>query len=122
MVVARVPNNVMSSELSDERSQPLPVTDESEFDQLINSEGSVLVDYYADWCGPCKMMEPVLKEIAAQTEATVAKVDVDQHQGLAAAAGVRGVPTLELYVDGELVTQRVGYQDASQLRELLASN
>lgn len=122
MVVARVPNNVMSSELSDERSQPLPVTDESEFDQLINSEGSVLVDYYADWCGPCKMMEPVLKEIAAQTEATVAKVDVDQHQGLAAAAGVRGVPTLELYVDGELATQRVGYQDASQLRELLASN
>lgn len=122
MVVARVPNNVMSSELSDERSQPLPVTDESEFDQLINSEGSVLVDYYADWCGPCKMMEPVLEEIAAETEATVAKVDVDQHQGLAAAAGVRGVPTLELYVDGELVTQRVGYQDASQLRELLASN
>jgi len=78
-----------------------------------------LVDFYADWCGPCQMLEPVVESIAADTDATVAKVDVDANRGLAAEYGVRGVPTLLLFADGEPVERLVGMQDESRLRSAI---
>ena len=79
----------------------------------------VLVDFYADWCGPCKMLEPTVEAIARKTDAAVAKVDVDQHQGLASQYGVRGVPTLLVFADGKQVEQIAGVQDEANLTKLV---
>lgn len=79
----------------------------------------VLVDFYADWCGPCRMLEPTVETIAAETDAAVAKVDIDANQGLATRQGVQGVPTLLLYADGEPVERLVGAQSEASLRELV---
>ena len=84
-------------------------------------DGLVLVDFYADWCGPCKQLEPVVERIAAGTAATVAKVDIDANQQLAAKYGVRSVPTLLLFADGEPVERLVGMQQEPQLRSLIES-
>jgi thioredoxin 1 len=81
----------------------------------------VLVDFYAEWCGPCKMMEPTIQTVAAETEAAVVKVDVDQFQHLAAEYGVQGVPTLVLFVDGEAVERMVGMQTEQQLVDAIDS-
>ena len=80
----------------------------------------VLVDCYAEWCGPCRMMEPTIEAFAAESDAAVAKVDVDTHQQLAGQLGVRGVPTLVLYVDGIPTERLVGAQDRATLDELLS--
>ena len=98
---------------------PVPVNGESELDDLVASGDVVLADFYADWCGPCKALEPVVERIAETTDATVAKVDVDANQPLASSYGVRGVPTLVLFADGEQVEQVVGAQPEPQLRELI---
>ena len=95
--------------------QPVQVESEPHFRELAEAGGIVLVDFYADWCGPCKMLEPALETVAAQTDAVVAKVNIDQHQPLAQRHGVRGVPTLQLYVDGEPVKRLVGMQDETVL-------
>ncbi|WP_257300461.1 thioredoxin [Haloarchaeobius sp. FL176] len=79
----------------------------------------VLVDFYADWCGPCQMLEPVVESIAESTAAAVAKVDVDANQQLAAQFGVQGVPTMVLFADGEPVEQMVGFEDEGTLRSLV---
>ncbi|WP_433631446.1 thioredoxin [Halomicrococcus sp. NG-SE-24] len=100
-------------------SEPVSVEGSSHLDELVESSNVVLVDFYADWCGPCKMLEPVVESVAAETDAAVAKVDIDQHQGLAQQNGVQGVPTLFLYADGEPVEQLVGVQDESTLKNLI---
>ncbi|QPV62984.1 thioredoxin [Halosimplex litoreum] len=100
---------------------PVHIETESEFEETV-AEGVVLVDFYADWCGPCKMLEPIVEDIAETTDATVAKVDVDAHQGLAREYGVQGVPTLVLFVDGEPAERRVGVQDEGALRELVGQH
>ncbi len=99
--------------------QPVYVESETRFEELTETGGVVLVDFYADWCGPCKMLEPVLETVAAQTDAVVAKVNIDQHQPLAQRHGVRGVPTLQLYADGEPVKRLVGMQDEATLTNLV---
>ena len=106
------------SETSDE---PVAVSGSEQFDSVVASNDVVLVDFYADWCGPCKMLEPVVERLAAETDAVVAKVDVDVNQGLASTYGVRGVPTLVLFADGEQVEERVGVTPEDQLRSLVAS-
>ncbi|WP_276252431.1 thioredoxin [Haloarcula rara] len=99
-------------------SEPVHV-DAAEAFQDIVADGVVLVDFYADWCGPCKQLEPIVERVAAGTDATVAKVDIDANQGLAAQFGVRSVPTLLLFADGEQVEQLVGLQQEPQLRSLI---
>ncbi|MFH5797193.1 thioredoxin [Haladaptatus sp. CMAA 1911] len=99
--------------------QPVHVESEPQFRELTEAGGIVLVDFYADWCGPCKMLEPALETVAAQTDAVVAKVNIDQHQPLAQRHGVRGVPTLQLYADGEPVKRLVGMQDEAALTDLV---
>ncbi|WP_257300020.1 thioredoxin [Haloarchaeobius sp. FL176] len=100
-------------------AEPVHVESQSHLQTLVADEDVVLVDFYADWCGPCKMLEPVVAEIAAETNATVAKVDIDELQALAQENGVRGVPTLLLYADGELVERMVGVQEKSSLVGLI---
>ncbi len=86
----------------------------------VAGDDPVIVDFYADWCGPCKQLEPVLEAVAGATPASVLKVDVDRHQQLAGEYGVRGVPTLVLYQDGEPVERRVGFQSEAAIRDLIA--
>jgi thioredoxin 1 len=100
-------------------SEPIRVDGQSQLDDIVAEHGVVLVDFYADWCGPCRMLEPVVETLAAETDATVAKVDVDANQQLAQAYGVRGVPTLVLFADGEQVEEVVGVQGEDQLRSLV---
>jgi thioredoxin 1 len=111
----------LKSELSGPESpaEPVHVEDTAHFREL-SADGVVLVDFYADWCGPCKMLAPTVETIAAETDATVAKVDIDELQGLAREFNVQGVPTLHLYADGELVEEMVGVKDEATLRELVA--
>jgi len=99
-------------------AEPVHVESEAHFGDVV-AEGVVLVDFYADWCGPCKMLAPVVEDIAETTDATVAKVDVDAHQGLAREYGVQGVPTVFLFVDGEATERLVGMQDEGTLRDLI---
>ncbi|WP_181861741.1 thioredoxin [Haloplanus salinus] len=98
---------------------PVHVADESHLADLIDEYDVVLADFYADWCGPCQMLEPIVASLAAETPAAVAKVDVDAHQGLASQYGVRGVPTLVLFADGEAVERIVGVQEKERLAALI---
>jgi thioredoxin 1 len=99
----------------------LYVDGQSQLDGIVAEHDVVLTDFYADWCGPCQMLEPTVETLAAETGATVAKVDVDANQQLAAAYGVQGVPTLILFADGEQVEEIVGVQGEAQLRSLIES-
>ncbi|WP_049908876.1 MULTISPECIES: thioredoxin [Halorubrum] len=102
-------------------NEPLYVDGEAELDEVVAESDVVLTDFYADWCGPCQMLEPVVENLAADTDAAVAKVDVDANQQLATAYGVRGVPTLVLFAGGEQVEEIVGLQSEDELRSLIES-
>ena len=104
---------------TDAPSEPIHVDGTDHLQELVGRYDVVLVDFYADWCGPCQMIEPMVRRLAAETDAAVAKVDIDAHQDLAAQQGVQGVPTLQLYADGDLVERLVGAQGESQLRRLV---
>lgn len=90
------------------------------FNKLINSDKPVLVDFFAEWCGPCKTMAPILSDTKAQLgdDATIIKVDVDRNQQAAAAYQVRSVPTLILFKNGKIVWKQSGVVPASELVSL----
>lgn len=85
------------------------------------SEGITLVDFYADWCGPCKMMTPVVEELATEFKgkAKVAKLDIDASQATAAEHQITSIPTLLLFKDGSVVEKIIGLQNLDALRSLL---
>lgn len=95
--------------------EPVHVEGDDHLQQLVDDNDIVLADFYADWCGPCKMLEPTVEQLADETDAVVAKVDIDQHQAIAQDYRVQGVPTLYLFADGEAVEQMVGVQDKATL-------
>ncbi|WP_423996388.1 thioredoxin [Halorubrum trapanicum] len=96
-------------------NEPIHVNGTEEFQRTVDDHDVVLVDCYADWCGPCQMMEPTIEALAAETDAAIAKVDVDANQAVAQQLGARSIPTLVLYADGEAVDRFVGAQDRATL-------
>jgi thioredoxin 1 len=100
-------------------TEPIHVEGPDHLADLTADHDVVLVDFYADWCGPCRMLEPVVESLAAETPAAVAKVDVDANGALASQYGVHGVPMLLLFADGEVVEQLVGVKERSQLESLI---
>ncbi|HZH56503.1 thioredoxin TrxA [Yanghanlia caeni] len=97
------------------------VTDSSFESDVLNSEIPVLVDYWAEWCGPCKMIAPLLDEAAKQYQGRVmiAKLNVDENPDTAAKFGIRGIPTLMLFKDGKPAATKVGAMSKSQLTAFL---
>lgn len=91
------------------------------FEQLISGDKPVLVDFFATWCGPCKMMHPILEELKQSIgdRATIIKIDVDEAQDVAVQYGVRAVPTLAIFKKGELVWRETGVHSAQQLIQAL---
>lgn len=93
------------------------------FNSLINSGKPVLVDFYADWCSPCKMMAPILKQVAEEMgdEVKIIKVNVDKNQQASAVYGIRSVPTLMVFKDGDVKWRNSGVMQADQLKQVLKS-
>lgn len=95
------------------------------FDQeVLHADTPVLVDYWAEWCGPCKSIAPVLEDVARdyQGKLTVAKLDIDANPETTSKFGIRGIPTLILFKDGKAHAQQVGALSKSQLRAFVDSN
>ena len=93
------------------------VTDASFEADVIGSSKPVVVDFWAEWCGPCKQISPALEEIATEMgeQVQIAKINIDENPGVPGKYGVRGIPTLLLFQDGQVVAQKVGAMPKSQI-------
>lgn len=102
----------------------LHITDSSFEEEVLKSARPVMLDFWAEWCGPCKMIAPILDELAGQYKGKliVAKINIDDNQKTPETYAVRGIPTLILFKDGEVAATRVGAASKSQLEAFIDAN
>jgi len=100
------------------------VNDMGSFNEIINGSTPVLVDFYADWCGPCKMMAPIMQQVSRDMagKVTVIKVDVDKNEDVARKYQIRSIPTTILFKNGKILWQGVGVMQADQLKAIIQKN
>ena len=93
----------------------------NKFSEIINNETPTLVDFYADWCGPCKMMKPILEELKKKTgdALTILKIDIDKNQSTAHTYRIKSVPTLILFKQGKIVWQQSGVLPITELHKII---
>ena len=111
----------MESSMSDKIIQ---LTDDSFEADVLKSEKPVLVDFWAEWCGPCKMIAPILDDVAGEfaDRVVIGKLNIDQNSGTPPKFGIRGIPTLLLFKDGQVAATKVGALSKTQLVEFLENN
>ncbi len=95
-----------------------------DFNKLINEKKPVLVDFHAEWCGPCKTQSPIIKQVAKEIDGKVRiiKIDIDKNQAIAQRYNVRGVPTLVLFKEGQIVWRQSGVQTKAQLVDVITQH
>jgi thioredoxin 1 len=109
--------------ISTQTARTVEHANDTNFDEaVLRAEEPVLVDFYADWCGPCRMIAPVLEELAQETpDAKIVKVNVDHSPETAARYGISSIPSLLVFRDGEIVAEQVGLASKSQLKSMLGN-
>ncbi|MBC00446.1 MAG: thioredoxin [Rhodobacteraceae bacterium] len=100
------------------------VTDESFENDVLKASGPVVVDFWAEWCGPCKMIAPALEEISDEMgeQVTIAKLNIDENQNIAMKYGVRSIPTLIMFKDGEPVSTQIGAAPKNKLADWIKTS
>ncbi len=103
---------------------PVEVTDSSFDEQVLNAPGPILVDFWAEWCGPCKQIAPSLEEIASEMDGkiTIAKINIDENPETPGRYGVRGIPTLMIFKNGSVADTKVGALPKGQLSSWVEEN